>query len=159
MRVLGLVLMLQFGGMLFAWYQAFKSKKEFWKCLDIRAFWGIAVLFNLGGIFLAIYDYKCASSGQYDFVADEMGMEICFFVVQMVLSLIDILTIYLMTMKHWKVQRMFRVLVYISVLVLLITFEILVSSQYVRSFVVLFMEVNAVPLLLSVCADFGEIER
>ena len=54
---------------------------------------------------------------------------------------------------------MFRVLVYISVLVLLITFEILVSSQYVRSFVVLFMEVNAVPLLLSVCADFGEIER
>lgn len=159
MRVVGLILMLQFGVMLFAWYQAYKSKKEFWKCLDIRAFWGIAVLFNLGGIFLTIYDYKCASSGQYDFVADEMGMEICFFVVQIVLSLIDILTIYLMTMKHWKVQRMFRVLVYASVLVLLITFQILVSSQYVRSFVVLFMEVNIVPLLISVCADLGKIER
>ena len=155
MRVLGLILMLQFGVMLFAWYRAYKSKKGFWKCLDIRAFWGIALLFNFGGTFQAIYDYKCASSGQYDFVADEMGMEICFFIVQIVLSLIDILTIYLMTMKHWKVQRMFRVLVYISVLVLLITFQILVSSQYVRSFVVLFMEVNVVPLLISVCADFG----
>ena len=159
MRLLGIILILQIGIVFFAWYQSYRNKEKFCKFLDIRAFWGIAVLFNLGGIFLAIYDYKCASSGQYDFVADEMGMEICFFVVQMVLSLIDILTIYLMTMKHWKVQRMFRVLVYISVLVLLITFEILVSSQYVRSFVVLFMEVNAVPLLLSVCADFGEIER
>ena len=91
MRVLGLVLMLQFGGMLFAWYQAFKSKKEFWKCLDIRAFWGIAVLFNLGGIFLAIYDYKCVLSGQYDLVFDEIRVDLYLFIVLVLLSFIDIL--------------------------------------------------------------------
>lgn len=34
-----------------------------------------------------------------------------------------------------------------------------VEVKYVRSFVVLFMEVNTVPLLLSVRTDFGEIER
>ena len=80
MRVLGFVLLVQFGVMLFAWYQAYKNKKQFWKSLNVRVLWGIALLFNLGGIFQAIYDYKCVSSGQHDFVSDEMGMEICFFV-------------------------------------------------------------------------------
>ena len=82
-------------------------------------------------------------------------MQTGLFVMQVVLALIDLLTIYLMTKKHWEVQKMFRIFVYSSVLVLLVVFEILLASQFVRSFVVIFIEVNVVPFVLSGCVDLG----
>ena len=155
MKVLAIILIIQLGIMLFAGYQAYKNKKGFWELLNVRAFWGIALLFHLVGIFLDIYTYKCALAGQYDLVYDEKGMQTVLFVMQVVLALIDLLTIYLMTKKHWEVQKMFRIFVYSSVLVLLVVFEILLASQFVRSFVVIFIEVNVVPFVLSGCVDLG----
>lgn len=159
MRLLGIILILQIGIVFFAWYQSYRNKEKFCKFLDIRAFWAIAVLFNLGGIVLAIYDYKCASSGQYDLVADEMWMEICFFIVRVLLSFFDVLAIYLLTKKQWNMQKILRMLIYVSVLLLLIVFKILVSPIYMRSFIFLFIEVNIVPVVISVCAYFCGIRK
>lgn len=136
---------------LFAWYRAYRKKEKFWNSIDIRGFWGIALLFNVGGVFLSLYDFKCAVSGWYDLVADEMEMEICFFIIRTILSLIDVFVIYFMTKKYWNAKRILRVGIYVSILALLIIFEILVSPIYVRHFIFLFIEVNAVPLLASVC--------
>lgn len=150
MCILAIFLILQLCMVLFAWYRAYRKKEKFWNCIDIRGFWGIALLFNVGGVCLSIYDFKCATSGRYDLVADEMGIAICFFIIQTIVTLIDGLAIYLMTKKYWNAKRILRVGVYVSILTLLIIFEILVSPIYVRHFIFLFIEVNAVPLLASV---------
>lgn len=151
---LKIVLLLQLCVALFVWYRAYKNKGNFWKTLDIRVFWGMALLFNAGGVCLSIYHFKCAASGQYDLVADEVGMEVCFLIIQTLVALIDALVIYFMTKEYWGTKRILKLGVYVSIIALLIIFGILVAPIYERHFIVLFLEINAMPLLLSVCVGF-----
>ena len=73
---------------------------------------------------------------------------------RVLLSFFDVLAIYLLTKKQWNMQKILRMLIYVSVLLLLIVFKILVSPIYIRSFIFLFIEVNIVPVVISVCAYF-----
>ena len=159
MRVLGIALILQIGMVFFAWYQSYKNEEKLCKYLDVRVFWGIALFFNLGGIFLTIYDYKCVLSGQYDLVFDEIRVDLYFFIVLVLLSFIDILAIYLLTKKCWNTKKILRAAVYVSVLALLIVFKILISSLYMRSLTILFIVVTIFPVLISLCTYFGVIKK
>lgn len=148
-QLLKIIPIMQMIIILFVFYQSRRTSKQIYNCLDVRVFWGLPLIFHLPSILSTMFLYKDSRRGKIDFSMEDQQFYLGDFCLQCLLVILDLLSIYMYTKKKGEQSLMFQIMISISVILLLIMFEILISQYYYKTNALLFIEVNIFPLLIS----------
>lgn len=145
--------------LLIAFYRAYKSNEKVYSVLEIRGFWGLAILSNLPGIIRTIGLYQGVTSGQYDWGTDEKWPTIIIFAMQCLLILLEASAIYLLSTEEKKFAAAFYWTISVSVVILMLVFRVWLLNEYLKTHVLLLAEANLAPVAVSLYAYWTKVVK